>query len=49
MALVEALSSQWGWHPASITGLTKFIWAEWHLPPGSASGQLPAYRTEVPC
>ena len=32
LALVEALSSRWGWHPASITGLRKFIWAEWHLP-----------------
>jgi hypothetical protein len=42
LALVEALSSRWGWHPASITGLRKFTWAEWHLPSESASGQLPA-------
>ena len=37
LALVEALASRWGWHPASATGLTKFTWAEWHLsstPPG---------------
>ncbi|HEY6309757.1 MAG TPA: ATP-binding protein [Streptosporangiaceae bacterium] len=47
LALVEALSSRWGWHPASTTGLTKFIWAEWHLPPEQASGQLPACRTAV--
>jgi len=47
LALVEALSSRWGWYPASITGLRKFTWAEWHLPSGPASGQLPAYRTEV--
>lgn len=38
LALVEALSSRWGWHPASITGLRKFTWAEWHLPSGPTSG-----------
>ena len=48
LALVEALSSRWGWHPVSITGLTKSIWAEWHLPSGPASRQLPAYQTEAP-
>ena len=47
LALVEALSSRWGWHPASITGLRKFIWAEWHLAIRPASGQLPAYRTAL--
>ncbi len=31
LALVEALSGRWGWHPASITGLKKVIWAEWRL------------------
>jgi hypothetical protein len=40
LALVEALSSRWGWHPASITGLRKAIWAEWYLPVGV--GQQPA-------
>ena len=45
LALVEALSSRWGWHPARVTGLAKVTWAEWHLPPGSASGLLPTYRT----
>ncbi len=39
LALVEAFSSRWGWHPASITGLRKFVWAEWRLPSGI--GQLP--------
>lgn len=39
LALVEALSSRWGWHPASITGLRKVVWAEWHLPSGI--GQRP--------
>jgi hypothetical protein len=34
LALVEALSSRWGWHPASITGLTKVVWAEWRLSAG---------------
>ena len=40
LALVEALSSRWGWHPASITGLRKVTWAEWHL--ASGAGQRPA-------
>jgi hypothetical protein len=34
LALVETLSSRWGWHPARITGLMKVVWAEWRLPPG---------------
>ena len=29
LALVEAFSSRWGWHPASIAGLVKVVWAEW--------------------
>jgi anti-sigma regulatory factor (Ser/Thr protein kinase) len=33
LMLVEALSSRWGWHPASSTGFTKVVWAEWRLPP----------------
>lgn len=44
LALVEALSSRWGWHPASITGLKKVVWAEWRLPVGT--GRRPA--TGVP-
>ena len=40
LALVEALSSRWGWHPASITGLKKVVWAEWRLPVGD--GRRPA-------
>jgi hypothetical protein len=40
LALVEALSSRWGWHPASITGLRKVTWAEWVLPSGC--GERPA-------
>ena len=39
LALVEALSNRWGWHPASITGLMKVVWAEWRLPSGA--GQRP--------
>ena len=31
LALVEALSSRWGWHLASNTGLRKLTWAEWRL------------------
>jgi hypothetical protein len=44
LALVEALSSRWGWHPASITGLKKVVWAEWRLP--ARVGRRPA--TGVP-
>jgi anti-sigma regulatory factor (Ser/Thr protein kinase) len=32
LALVEALSDRWGWHPASVNGLKKYVWAEWRLP-----------------
>ncbi len=40
LALVEALSSRWGWYPASIAGLAKAVWAEWCLP--SEAGQRSA-------
>jgi anti-sigma regulatory factor (Ser/Thr protein kinase) len=29
LALVEAFSSRWGWHPTNTAGLVKVIWAEW--------------------
>ena len=32
LALVEAFSHRWGWHPASTAGLVKAVWAEWRLP-----------------
>ena len=32
LALVETLSSRWGWHLTGIAGLMKVVWAEWHLP-----------------
>ena len=35
LALVEALSSRWGWHTTGMAGLEKVIWAEWRLPPGT--------------
>lgn len=35
LALVDALSSRWGWHPVTMSGLVKVVWAEWHLPPGT--------------
>jgi anti-sigma regulatory factor (Ser/Thr protein kinase) len=44
LALVEALSPRWGWQPSGIIGLTKFIWAEWHLPIQVARRQPPTYR-----
>jgi anti-sigma regulatory factor (Ser/Thr protein kinase) len=40
LALVEALSTRWGWYPASIAGLVKAVWAEWCLP--AEAGQQPA-------
>jgi anti-sigma regulatory factor (Ser/Thr protein kinase) len=43
LALVEALSTRWGWypvHPATATGLVKAVWAEWRLPP--RDGDAPA-------
>jgi hypothetical protein len=40
LALVETLSSRWGWHLTSITGLMKVVWAEWRLPSGT--GRRPA-------
>jgi hypothetical protein len=40
LALVETLSSRWGWHLSSITGLMKVVWAEWRLP--AEAGQRPA-------
>lgn len=36
LALVEALSSRWGWHPVASPGLVKkVVWAEWRLPSGA--------------
>jgi anti-sigma regulatory factor (Ser/Thr protein kinase) len=32
LALVEALTSRWSWHPTTAAGLVKVVWAEWHLP-----------------
>jgi anti-sigma regulatory factor (Ser/Thr protein kinase) len=32
LALVEALTSRWGWHPTIAAGLVKVVWAEWRLP-----------------
>lgn len=32
LALVEAFSSRWGWHPTTMTRLVKVVWAEWLLP-----------------
>lgn len=35
LALVEALSSRWGWYPASTSRLKKVVWAEWLLRAGA--------------
>jgi anti-sigma regulatory factor (Ser/Thr protein kinase) len=35
LALVEALTTRWGWYPvhlATEAGLVKMVWADWHLP-----------------
>jgi anti-sigma regulatory factor (Ser/Thr protein kinase) len=37
LALVEALTNRWGWYPAGVAGLRKFVWAEWRLPDRSRS------------
>jgi anti-sigma regulatory factor (Ser/Thr protein kinase) len=29
LAVVEALSDRWGWHPVALPGLTKVVWCEW--------------------
>jgi anti-sigma regulatory factor (Ser/Thr protein kinase) len=29
LALVEALSTRWGWHPTTMASLVKVVWAEW--------------------
>lgn len=29
LAMVEALSTRWGWYPVSWPGLAKVVWAEW--------------------
>lgn len=47
LALVEAFSSRWGWHPASTAGLVKVVWAEWHLP--TEVGHRPSTRLPNRC
>lgn len=32
LALVEAFSNRWGWHPIEAAGLVKVVWAEWIAP-----------------
>jgi S-adenosyl methyltransferase len=48
LALVEAFSSRWGWHPARRPGLVKkVVWAEWLLPSGVGrrpGADLPQHR-----
>jgi hypothetical protein len=46
LALVEALSSRWGWHLTSVAGLRKVVWAEWRLSPVLAA-YLSAHRTMI--
>jgi hypothetical protein len=53
LALVEALSSRWGWypvHPPTAAGLVKVVWADWRLPPpnGEPIGEPPSHFTLKP-
>ena len=32
LALVEAFSTRWGWHPTPSATLAKVVWAEWQAP-----------------
>jgi anti-sigma regulatory factor (Ser/Thr protein kinase) len=43
LALVEAFSSRWGWHPVTTTGLVKVAWAEWRLPSGAGERPAPGW------
>jgi hypothetical protein len=47
LALVEAFSSRWGWHPTTTAGLVKVVWAEWRLP--SRTDQRPATAEPTRC
>lgn len=47
LALVEAFSSRWGWHPVTMAGLVKVVWAEWRLPSGT--GERPAQGSPSRC
>ena len=39
LRLVEAMSSRWGWYPASAAGTVKVVWAEWACPWGDQAEQ----------
>jgi anti-sigma regulatory factor (Ser/Thr protein kinase) len=43
LALVEAFSSRWGWHPVTMAGLVKVVWAEWRLPSGIGERPTPGW------
>ena len=45
LALVEAFSSRWGWHPTTTAGLVKVVWAEWRPP--SQTGERPTSAKSV--
>ncbi len=47
LALVEAFSSRWGWHPTTTAGLVKVVWAEWRPP--SRIDQRPATAEPTRC
>jgi anti-sigma regulatory factor (Ser/Thr protein kinase) len=47
LALVEAFSSRWGWHPVTMATLVKVVWAEWRLPSGA--GERPPTGTPNRC
>jgi hypothetical protein len=49
LALVEAFSTRWGWHPTATAGLVKVVWAEWRLPsrPGEEPGSARPTRARA--
>jgi anti-sigma regulatory factor (Ser/Thr protein kinase) len=40
LALVEAFSNRWGWHPTRSAGLVKVVWAEWVTPTTDELGKV---------
>jgi anti-sigma regulatory factor (Ser/Thr protein kinase) len=45
LALVEAFSSRWGWHPTTMAELAKVVWAEWRPPPRTGEWPTTAQPT----
>ena len=49
LALVEALTTRWGWYlanPTTAARLVKVVWAEWHLPSSAHEMDSPALKPD---